>query len=143
VNGRAVDVAADDSLNAIRDKINAVNSGSNASGVTATILTTGPGAHRLILTADQTGSRGIELVDSASGGGVLRDLGILDGALVANTAPGDASRTESLRVSSTATALAGMLGVSPTPALTSIKVDGRKIDVDLANDTMIDVMNRV
>lgn len=143
VNGRAVDVAADDSLNAIRDRINAVNSGSNASGVTATILTTGPGAHRLILTADQTGSRGIELVDSASGGGVLRDLGILDGALVANTAPGDASRTESLRVSSTATALAGMLGVSPTPALTSIKVDGRKIDVDLANDTMIDVMNRV
>jgi flagellar hook-associated protein 2 len=36
-----------------------------------------------------------------------------------------------------------MLGVSPAPALTSIKIDGQKIVVDLANDTMIDIMNRV
>jgi flagellar hook-associated protein 2 len=143
VNGRAVDLAATDTLNDVRDKINAVNSGTSASGVTATILTTGTDAHRLILTADQTGSRGIELVDSASGGGVLRDLGILDGTLVANTSPADSSRTESQRFTSSAANLATMLGVSPAPAQTTIKIDGQKIEVDLINDTMIDVMNRV
>jgi flagellar hook-associated protein 2 len=143
VNGRAVDVEATDTLSQLRDKINAVNSGTGASGVTATILTTGTDAHRLILTADQTGSRGIELVDSASGGGVLQQLGILDGTLTANTSLTDPTRTESQRFTSSAGNLATMLGVSPAPALTSIKIGGQKIDVDLANDTMIDIMNRV
>lgn len=143
INGRNVDLAATDTLSDVRDKINAVNSGSSASGVTATILSTGTDSHRLILTADQTGSRGIELVDSASSGGVLQQLGITDGIVAANTSPTDSSRTESQRFTSSANQLATMLGVSPAPAQTSIKIDGQKIDVDLANDTLIDIMNRV
>jgi flagellar hook-associated protein 2 len=143
INGRNVDLAATDTLSDVRDKINAVNSGASASGVTATILSTGTDSHRLILTADQTGSRGVELVDSASSGGVLQQLGITDGILAANTSLTDSSRTESQRFTSSATQLASMLGVSPAPAQTSIKIDGQKIEVDLANDTLIDIMNRV
>ena len=45
VNGRAVTLAAGDSLSAVRDKINAVNSGTSASGVTASILSTSASSH--------------------------------------------------------------------------------------------------
>ncbi|HEX6925000.1 MAG TPA: flagellar filament capping protein FliD [Longimicrobiaceae bacterium] len=143
VNGRAVEVTATDTLNDIRDRINSVNSGSDASGVTATILTTGPNEHRLILTADQTGSRGIELVDSASSGGVLQQLGVLDATYTANVSPSDASRTETHRFNDSTRTLAAMLGVSPSPPETTIEIDGRKITVDLATDTLITVMNKV
>src|SRR5687768_6314819 len=45
VNGRRVDLVATDTLNSVRDKINAVNAGSSASGVSATILSTSPTSH--------------------------------------------------------------------------------------------------
>lgn len=143
LNGRPVDIVATDSLASIRDKINAANTGSNASGVTATILSTSSTSHRLILTADQTGSRGIELVDSASSGGVLQQLGILSGTQVANTSLTDSSKTQSQRFSDTSSKLATLLGVSPAPAQTTIVINGQKVAVDLANDSLIDVMNRV
>src|SRR5690606_28442701 len=74
VNGRKVEVAATDSLTAIRDKINAVNSGTNASGVSATLLSTSPTESRLVLTSEHTGVRGLELTDGESG--ILTALGI-------------------------------------------------------------------
>src|SRR5215218_1605968 len=87
VNGRAVTLTATDSLAGIRDKINAVNSGTNRSGVTASIVTVSATESYLTLTADNSGTRGIELVDSGNGSstiGVLKDLGILTGGQSAN-----------------------------------------------------------
>jgi len=47
INGRAVRVDDTDTLGGIRDKINNVNSGSNATGVTASILTVSDTDYRL------------------------------------------------------------------------------------------------
>lgn len=77
VNGQDIVVTAADSLSAIRDRINALNTGATPTGVAATILSVSATDHRLILTSTATGAAGITLAESA--GTVLQDLGFLDG----------------------------------------------------------------
>ncbi|MEW5761981.1 MAG: flagellar filament capping protein FliD [Bacillota bacterium] len=68
VNGKSVTVTTTDSLNSIRDKINAA-----AAGVTATVID-----NRLVITSNTTGAAStINFVDDATTG-VLKSLGILD-----------------------------------------------------------------
>ncbi len=70
-----VELAAGDSLTAVRDKINALNAGATPSGVQATILSAGPADQRLVLTATKPGAAaGFALADA--GGGVLGALGL-------------------------------------------------------------------
>lgn len=143
VNGRAVTLASGDSLTALRDKINAANTGSNASGVTATILTTSSNSHRLILTADNTGSRGVELVDSDTG--VLKSaaLGVLSGTQTTNASTEESGWTDSIRYSSRSEVLKDVLGVSPPPAVSTILVGGVKVEVDFNSDTLDSVLAKI
>jgi flagellar hook-associated protein 2 len=78
LNGTTVSVVASDSLANIRDKINAVNSGTAASGVAASIITTGTGQVRLVLTSAKAGSAGMTLAETS--GTPLQALGFLTGA---------------------------------------------------------------
>lgn len=54
-SAQAVNVTSTDTLRDIRDKINQLNTGADATGVTASILKVGTSDYRLILTADDTG----------------------------------------------------------------------------------------
>lgn len=65
------------SLIALRDEINALDSGDNPTGVTASILRVGEGDYRLILTADETGADGITLTDAP--GNYFNDTPLQDG----------------------------------------------------------------
>ena len=81
INGQAVKVEATDDLQDIRDKINNLNTGTDATGVTASILTASTSNYRLILTSDNTGEDAFTIFD-ASGGGVnilSSGLGYTDG----------------------------------------------------------------
>lgn len=82
LNGRAIELAAGDSLNAVAAKLNAANQGSSATGVSASIVRTPSGSHRLVLTADRTGASGLTLAGDAD---VLASLGL-------STSPGATSR---------------------------------------------------
>ncbi len=84
INGRTLDVAADTTLTGLRDAINALNSGSTPSGVSATILGISPTEQRLVLTSAATGAAGIALADTT--GTVLQSLGLVDA--LGNTEPG-------------------------------------------------------
>lgn len=84
INGRTLDVAADTTLTGLRDAINALNSGSTPSGVSATILGISPTEQRLVLTSAATGAAGIALADTT--GTVLQSLGLVDA--IGNTEPG-------------------------------------------------------
>ena len=141
VNGKTVTLVATDTLSSLREKINAMNSGSTPTGVTATILSTSSTQHRLVLTSDGTGSRGIELTDGSTG--VLQSLGMVGSTLSQNSKPGDSTRTQTHRLTSHTTALAAMLGISAPPVVTTIVVDGRKIQVDLENDTLLSISYRI
>lgn len=138
INGQKVTVLATDTLNNIRDKINALNSGTSASGVTASVLSTGSTQHRLVLSADQTGAAGIELIDDA--GGILQSIGITDGTKSLNLASDGGVQTQ--KVSSATAAIAMMLGVSMPPPST-IEVGGRTITVDLTVDSLASIAAKI
>lgn len=143
VNGVAVTVEATDSLSDIRDRINDANTGSSPSGVTATILSTSSTSHQLILTADGTGTSGIELIESEGATKVLQGLGIhTAGATVANKSA-DGTAWESQRFTSQDTAVAQMLGLTSPPATANIVVDGVAVGVDLQNDTLTEVLDNI
>ena len=78
INGRSIAVDSSDSLLALRDAINAANAGTNATGVSASIVSISASEQVLILTADDTGTDAtISAADT--GGTVLQSLGLLDG----------------------------------------------------------------
>ena len=102
VGGVRVEVEATDSLNDIVERINAANTGRNASGVTASVLSTGADQYRLILTASQTGAAGIDLVDGAAG--VLRALGVVDDSTSIKHATSSGARSDGFKDATTAVA---------------------------------------
>jgi len=138
VNGRVVTLAATDTLSQVRDKINALNVGSNASGVSASVLSTGASAQRLVLTSDAAGSSGIELVDGTSG--VLASLGVVDGTTSLNLTSTGGTQTN--KVSLSTAAIATMLGVSLPPPST-ITVNGQTITVDLTVDSLTSIAAKI
>ena len=74
VQGSVIDVSADDSLQDIAGRINALNTGPDAIGVSASVVGS-DGAFRLVLSADDTGADGISLLDLD---GLLGTIGLLD-----------------------------------------------------------------
>jgi flagellar hook-associated protein 2 len=89
VGGRTVKIASTDSLSSLRNKINAVNSGANASHVTASIVNYGTNGYRIILTSGEEGSTGISLLNGGASD-LLGTLGFIDAAAKAakNTVTG-------------------------------------------------------
>jgi len=63
INGQTVTVATTDSLSDIQSKINALNSGDNPLGVTASILKISDSEYRLTLTSKTTGAAGFTYTD--------------------------------------------------------------------------------
>lgn len=137
LNGRAISVIAGDSLASLRDKINAVNSGTTPSGVSATILSGANGA-RLVLTSDNTGASGIEAVDD--GTGTLQTLGFADSTTHANLTATGATQTNKLP--SATAAITTLLGV-PLPAPTTMKVGGQAISVDFSIDSLSTIAAKI
>ncbi len=120
INGASISVAATDTLNDVRTKINSANTGSTPTGVTATILTEGTTGGRLVLTKDSSGSSGINIVDGT--GGMARELGFQD--------------SRSKPISSAVQAAAMAMGLSVTPQPATIRVGSQVISADLSVESI-------
>ncbi|MGH7619404.1 MAG: flagellar filament capping protein FliD [Gemmatimonadaceae bacterium] len=138
IGGRQLSVTTSDSLNSIRDKINALNSGTNPSHVSASILTVSSGVNRLVLTSDTTGSAGIEMVEN-DGSSVLSSLGLVSNTLVANTVGGNA---RSYGFLSPTTAIGQALGTT-MPAAGAFQVNGTVVSVDLSQDSLTAIASKI
>lgn len=126
INGQPVTIVATDTLEGVRDKVNALNTGATPTKVTAGILTTATGSIRLVLTAGATGEAGLVLDDGADG--VAADLGF--------------GTRQSRRIPSATVAVATALGGTVLPPAT-LKVNGRNVVVDLANDSLSTIAARI
>jgi flagellar hook-associated protein 2 len=122
VNGTAITVDAADSLAGIRDKINAANA-----GVSATIVSEGGTAGRLVITSKTSGSTGLNLTDGTNG--IARELGFVD--------------TRSKPISSATAAAAVALGMSVYPQPASIRVGDKVIVADLANESISRIASKI
>ena len=66
INGKVVTFSATDSLADVAYNINALNTGIDPSGVSATVVNYGTNDYRLILTSDDTGADGISLLNGVA-----------------------------------------------------------------------------
>jgi len=128
VNGELVSIATTDSVNNIRDKINTANA-----GVSASVLQVSSTDYRLMLTSEETGSTGIDLVDSNTTD-VLQSLGLIN----SSTSTQDYSDL----FSSDTTAVGTMLGLS-SPQSGTVQINGVELNIDLANDSLTDIRDRI
>jgi flagellar hook-associated protein 2 len=149
INGRVVAISATDSLAEVRDKINNANSGTNPTGVTASIVNYGTNNYRLLLTNDNTGADGISLLN-ASGTDILGSFGFTETASgtyeVKNSITGGAQSDRFTNMNAT---IAGLLGLSDPQAsinLTIKEIGGQTsndIEIDLSTDDLYDVRDAI
>ena len=149
INGRVIAVSATDSLADVKNKINSANSGTNPSGVTASIVNYGTNNYRLILTSDDTGEDGISLLN-ATDTDILGAFGFTETASgtyeVKNSITGGA---QSDRYTSVTTSIKDLLGLSDPQASTNQlmieAVDGTSnaIDIDLSTDNLYDISDAI
>ncbi len=139
INGRLVSVSATDSLGAIRDRINAANSGTTATGVIASLVTDSSNSQRLVLTTLKTGASGINLVDGAAG--VARQLGWID-ATQSLKHPTSAGGQSDNFASATAT-IASQLGLSTSGGPQAVTVGGQTISIDVGTDSLTSIAGKL
>jgi flagellar hook-associated protein 2 len=139
VNGKRVSVADGDTLNDIRDKINALTSGASGTGVSASVITAGTTQNRLELAAGTVGASGVQIADGT--GGVLAALGLVSSAdTPAVTSDGG---SQSFRFSDASTSIGTLLGATSVPGPTTIAVGNTTISVDLANDSLNSIQQKL
>lgn len=122
INGTPITVAATDSLQAIRTKINEANA-----GVTATIVNEGGTAGRLVVTANTAGATNVTSADIT--GTLTRDLGFAD--------------TRSKPISSATMAAAAAMGMSVFPQPATIRVGDVVVTADLATESIASIAAKI
>ncbi|MCE2940316.1 MAG: flagellar filament capping protein FliD [Gemmatimonadota bacterium] len=126
IAGQVVSIQATDTLEGVRNKVNALNAGATPTRVAASIQQSSSGAFRLVLGATEPGAAGIAI--GAGSGGVAAELGFV--------------ATQSQAVSSATAAIAAAMGVSVPPPST-IRVGNQVISVDLATDSLTSIAARI
>jgi flagellar hook-associated protein 2 len=139
INGRAVSVGLEDSLNEIVDAINRGNTGPTRSGVSASVLYRGADAYSIVLTADATGAEGVGLSDGS--GGALKALGFLDATMQIKHQTSDGATSNSFS-SSTGT-VATSLGLTQPPAEAAVTIGGFLVTLDLAALSLDDIASAI
>jgi len=148
INGRAVRVDDTDTLGDIRDKVNNVNSGSNATGVTASILTVSSTDYRLVLTSDNTGEDAFNIFDaSADTVNILQNtstgLGFIDSTTPTIKNP-TSDGAESERFSSSEVAVGSLLGLTSAQTGTDITVGTTStLDINLATQSLTTIAGNI
>jgi flagellar hook-associated protein 2 len=132
VSGKRVEVLATDSLAAVRDKINAANTGASATKVTASLLSTATAANRLVLTSDVAGGAGVNLADGPTG--LLGQLGFVDTSTAIKN-PNSAG-ANSDRFTSSGTAVKTLLGLTATVGPQSVTIGGQAVSIDLSTQSL-------
>ena len=112
INGRAVKVETSDDLADIQGKINNLNSGANATGVTASILTVSSSNYRLVLTSDETGKDAFTIFDASAGSVNLLSsgLGFTGGTTTVKNLTSNGAQSEAF--SSSTQSVASMMGIT-------------------------------
>ena len=135
INGKTVTIAATDTLTSVRDRINSLNSGSNASNVSAALVTDASNAQRLVLTSTRTGAAGINLVDGAQG--VAQQLGWLDNTQTIKHATSAGGQSDNF--TSVTASIGSQLGLSTAPGSHTVTVGGNTVSIDLATDSLTSI----
>ena len=144
INGVAVSINSTDCLADVRDKINNANSGTTASGVSASIISYGVNDYRLLLTSDTTGEDGIG-IQNASSSDIVELFGWKDkSSSIKNSITGGA---QSDSFSNSTQDIKTLLGLSTTQSGTIQIKDSsgvyQNVSVDFSADSIEDVKDAI
>ncbi|MFH1673047.1 MAG: flagellar filament capping protein FliD [Pseudomonadota bacterium] len=138
VGGRTVGISSTDTLSSLRDKINTVNTGTNASGVTASIVDYGTSGCRLILTSAEEGAEGISLLNGGSSN-LIGSLGFVDAsAKTAKNVVTGGNKSDAFEYADRAVGGSDLLDLtSAQNGSVTITIDGtaKSVAIDLSSDT--------
>jgi flagellar hook-associated protein 2 len=139
INGRVISISGTDGLDDIRNKINNANSGTNPTGVTASIISYGSNDYRLVLSSNKTGADGISL-SNGSGSDLVQLFGWKDDtASVKNAVTGGA---KSDTFSSSTQSIKTLLGLSSSQSST-VRIGGQDVTIDLSTDSLEDIKTKI
>ena len=142
VNGKVVTINSTDTLANLAYSINSLNTGTDPSGVTASIVNYGANDYRLILTSDTTGEDGISLLNGSSAN-LLQKYGWKDkeSAVVKNSITQGA---QSDRFTAHNVAIKSLLGLSTGEASTgTLLIDDVAVTIDLDDDSLTDIKDAI
>jgi flagellar hook-associated protein 2 len=139
INGRVISITETDGLDDIRNRINNANSGTNPTGLTASIISYSSNDYRLILSSNNTGAKGISLQNGSSND-LLELFGWKDdSSAIKNSITGG---VQSDGFSDSAQAIKTLLGLSSTQSGT-IQVNGQSVAIDLSSDSLDDIKTKL
>ena len=139
VSGKVVNLVATDTLTDIKDKINAANTGTDPSGVTATIVMHSSTDYHLVLTADETGEDGLSVLEGSSAN-TLRTLGFISSSKAIKNATSDGMKSD-LFAHSTST-VDDILGLS-SAATGSVTIGGQSVTINLATQSITTIASNI
>ncbi len=140
INGKAISISSADTLTDIATTINTANSGTNATGVTATIISVSDTDNRLILTSDNTGKDRFTILD-ASSGNVLQSLGLANSSTTIKNTTSDGAKSDEF--SSSTTAVGSLLGQSSAQSSATVQVAGTNVSIDLSADSLTEIATTI
>ncbi len=129
INGRAVSIEATDTLTSVRNKINNLNSGTNATQVTASIVSYSATDYRLVLSSQTEGAAGMALQQAGSSN-LLESLGFVSATLALKNATSSGASTDAF--SSSGTAVYSLLGLTG-PTSGTVTINGQAVTLDLSS----------
>ena len=145
INGQTISIVTSDSLADIASTINTANSGTDATGVTASLISVSDTDNRMILTSDKTGKDQFVILDaSISTGGdanILQTLGYTDGTTTIKNPTSDGAKSEAF--SSSTSAIGSLLGLSSPQNSSTVQINGNNITIDLATDSLTDIATTI
>ncbi|MFQ5713261.1 MAG: flagellar filament capping protein FliD [Candidatus Scalinduaceae bacterium] len=146
INDKAISISTTDTLADIAVSINNANSGTNATGVTASILTITSTDNRLILTSDNTGKDKFSILDASASGtnilqGGLTGLGFTTSSTTIKTPTSDGAQSD--KFSSSNASIKSLLGLTNAQSSTTVNIAGTNVTIDLATDTLTTIASTI
>jgi flagellar hook-associated protein 2 len=137
INGKAISVTTTDSLNDIASSINNANSGTNATGVTASVLSISSTDNRLILTSGNTGKDEFSILDASTETteDILQALGLTTAQANETIKNTTSDGAESDKLSSSSTAVGNLLGLTSAQSGT-VTIGSYTRTIDLSTDSL-------
>jgi len=134
LNGKGIEIEAEEDLLDIRDKINAADT-----GVSAQILTVAANDNRLILTADEVGEDGFDIKD-ASSTNLLQGLGFTSSDAEVKNAFVNGARSSGFLDADQSIASLLNLGSAQSGTVT---IGDEEIAIDLATDSLNSIRDKI
>lgn len=135
ISGKVVSIASTDTLANIKDKINALNTGTTPTRVTASIVKHSSTDYHLVLRSDETGEDGLSVLEGAYSGGdnVLEEMGFISGSTTIKNTTSDGAKSDLFTNSNGA--VKTLLGLTSAPGATNVTIGGNSVSIDLSSAT--------